>query len=175
MQRILFALLLTLVLAAPAAAQNDDDLLAGFKLGKFHTTTKLLAAELIYIDALATELNLAAITDDNYASGEITDDDIFNAQLGLAYTIWRVQFMIQPICESGLESDSFEHPALEEFREPTQALLTELQQLCDDVVNSSDFSVVVDFTEAVADGGMIDDLIMMAEEAALLAGEELEE
>lgn len=175
MRRILFAILLMLVLVAPAAAQNGDDLLAGFKLGKFHTTATLLAAELIYIDALATELNLAEITDENYESGAINDDDILNAQLGLAYVIWRVQFMIQPICESGLESDSFDHPALEEFREPTQDILLELQLLSDELIDVSDFSVVVDFTEIVADSAIIDDLILMAEEAALLAGEELEE
>ena len=126
MLRTLFAIALMLMLASPAIAQDDDDLLAGFKLGKFHATAKLLAADLIYIDALTNEMNIAEITDENYQSGVITDDDILNAQLVLAYSIWRIQFIVQPACESGLEDDSFDHLALEEFREPTQAILTEL-------------------------------------------------
>jgi hypothetical protein len=175
MLRTLFAIALMLMLASPAIAQDDDDLLAGFKLGKFHATAKLLAADLIYIDALTNEMNIAEITDENYQSGVITDDDILNAQLVLAYSIWRIQFIIQPACESGLEDDSFDHLALEEFREPTQAILTELLRLSDEMLDGSDFSYLVGFTDAIAEGGYVEDLILMAEEAALMAGEELEE
>jgi len=174
MQRILIAVALLLLLAAPARAQEGDELLAGFKLGKFHATAKLLAADLIYLDALVSELNLAEITDENYSSGVIDDEDIFNAQLGLAYAIWRVQFMILPACESGLADDSFTHPALEEFKEPTQDILAELQRLSNEMLEGSDFSYLVGFTAAVAEGGFAENLMTMAAEAALLAGEEEE-
>jgi hypothetical protein len=174
MQRILIAAVLLLALAAPAHAQDGDDLLAGFKLGKFHATAKLLAADLIYLDALVSELSLAEITDENYNSGAIDDEDIFNAQLGLAYAIWRVQFMILPACESGLADDSFTHPALAEFKEPTQDILAELQRLSNEMLEGSDFSYLVGFTTAVTDSGITEDLLTMAAEAAELAGEEEE-
>lgn len=175
MQRILIAAFLLLFLAAPARAQDDDDLLAGFKLGKFHSIAKLLAADLVYLDALVAELNLAEITDENYTSGQIGDEDIFNAQLGLAYAIWRIQFMIQPVCETGLESDSFDHPALADYKEPTQEILRELQRLSNELLDGSDFTNLVAFTDAVSEGEFVDRLMSMAEEAALQAGEEPEE
>jgi hypothetical protein len=172
MQRVLIAAALLFVLAAPAHAQEGDDMLAGFKLGKFHATAKLLAADLIYLDALVTELHLADITDENYSSGVITDDDVFNAQLGLAYAIWRIQFMILPACESGLADDSFTHPALEQFKEPTQDILRELERLSNELMEGSDFSNLVDFTTTVSEGGFAEDLMTMAAEAAELAGDE---
>jgi hypothetical protein len=175
MQRLLIAALLLLVFAAPARAQENDDLLAGFKLGKFNAVTKLLAADLNYLDALVNELKIAEITDENYDNGQITEDDVFSAQLGLAYAIWRIQFMIQPLCESGLQDDSFEHPVLQEFKDPTQEIFRDLQGLCNDMLEGSNFSDLATFTGAVAEGQYVDKLMTMASQAAAKAGEEPEE
>ena len=128
MLRLLIAVMLALVLSAPALAQEtSDDLLSGFKLGKFYVTVNLLAADLLYIDALVNELGVAEITDENYNAGVIDDEDVFSAQMAVAYTSWRAQFMLLPACEAGLESDAFSHPAVAGFKDRTQAIITEVE------------------------------------------------
>jgi len=167
--------MLALVLSAPALAQEaSEDLLSGFKLGKFHTTTTLLAADLVYIDALVNELRIAEVTDENYNAGVIDDEDVFSAQMGLAYTIWRAQFMLLPACEAGLEDDAFSHPAVAGFKERTQAIITEVQRLTLEFAESEgdDFSYLLGYNDALNEGGFAESLFELAEEARLIAGEE---
>jgi len=171
MKRALVILVAVLLLATPAQAQTDDDLLAGFKLGKFNVIATLLAADLVYIDSLATELEIDQISDENYTEGIIDDEDILNAQIFLAYVIWRNQFMIQPACQSGLDGDSFEHYALEEFKEPMQAILTDLEALSTEFLNGSDLDALKAFIMGIRDGNYAEDMFLMADEAALLAGD----
>lgn len=175
MQRFLIAMVLLGALSAPALAQETgDDLLSGYKLGKFHATATLLAADLVYIDALVQELGIAEINDENYASGLISDEDVFSAQMGLAYTIWRAQFMLLPACEAGLEADAFSHPALAGFKDRAQAIITEVQRLTVEFVEAEgdDFSYLLGYNDALNEGGFVDSLIELAEEARLIAGDE---
>ncbi|MBN2081466.1 hypothetical protein JW859_04570 [bacterium] len=171
MKRLLVILVAVLLLATPAQAQSDDDMLAGFKLGKFHVIATLLAADLVYIDSLATELKIDQISDENYAAGIITDEDIFNAQIFIAYVIWRNQFMIQPACETGLDAGSFDHAALAEYKEPMQAILTDLMALSTDFLNGSDLDALNAFVAGIRTGNYAEDMFAMADEAAVAAGD----
>jgi hypothetical protein len=175
MRRLLTAVVLALVLSTPALAQEaSDDLLSGYKLGKFHATANLLAADLIYIDALVSELGIAEITDENYNAGAIDDEDVFSAQMGLAYTIWRAQFMLLPACEAGLEEDAFSHPALADFKDRAQAIIAEIQRLTVEFVEAEgdDFSDLLGYNDALNEGGFAESLFELAEEARLIAGDE---
>jgi len=171
MSRILLLALALGLFLAPARAQ-DDDLAAGFHLGKFYSTASIIAVDLILLGELVSQLDLENITQENYDAGEITDEDLNNANMVLAYAVWRMQFLIMPACEAGLAADSFSHPVMADFKEPTQAILTELQRLGQELQDNPDWEYLVAVTDAISEGEYAEDLFTLAELARAAAGVE---
>lgn len=172
MHRLTIIGLVLLLLTLPAVAQDDADaMLAGYRLGKFQATTSMLAHELTMLSALVDQTGIAGLTNESYAAGLITDDDLATGNMVLAYSIWRCQFMILPVCDGGLSSESFQHPALEEFKQPTMEILGELKVLADDFVENGDYVELAVFTEAIAAGEYVEDLLLLSGQAAVNAGE----
>ena len=172
MRKLLSVLFCLVLLSLPALAQDDgSDLMAGYRLGKFHATASMLAHDLTMVLALVDETGLADITSENYAEGVIGDEDLETANLVLAYGIWRCQFMILPVCEGGLDSESFDHPAMAEFRDPTFDILSGVKADAEAFMEIVDYEGLVAFCDAVRDGQYVEDLLLLAEMAATNAGE----
>jgi hypothetical protein len=171
MSRILLLALALVLFIAPARAQ-DDDLAAGFHLGKFYTTASLIATDLLLLGELVNQLGLENITQENYDAGDITDEDLNNANMVLAYAVWRLQFLIMPASEAGLDADSFSHPVMADFKEPTQAILTEIQRLGQEYLDSPEWEDLVAMTDSISEGEYVEDLYALAEQARDAAGVE---
>ena len=171
MTRLLLMASVLLLLGGPARAQEDGgDIEAGFHLGKFYATASMLATDLLVLTSLAEELDVASITQENYDSGVITDDDLQQANLVLAYAIWRVQFMLAPACEAGLEDDAFSHPVMAEFEDPTQTILIEVLRLSEEFYETADYEYLARFSENLAEGEYAEQLFSLAEQAWDQAG-----
>jgi hypothetical protein len=171
MSRILLLVLALLLFAMPTNAQ-DDELSAGYRLGKFYVTASIIASDIVLIGEMVDQLNLEDITQENYDVGLVTDEDINSANMALAYTIWRMQYLIMPASEAGLAADSFSHPVMADFKEPTQAILTELQRLGQELLDNPDWEYLVAITDAISEGEYAEDLFGLAEQAREAAGVE---
>lgn len=122
MRKLLLPLLAAALLCSPAFAQSED-MEKGFNLGEMSTLANILGMELDILAELAIPLD--DITDENYDAGVIDDDDLLEAQLVLAYVMWRSQFFLVPACEAGLDDGSFEGAGLDVYKEDTQAVLND--------------------------------------------------
>lgn len=172
MPRLIIACVACVLFALPAQAQEPGtELLAGYRLGKFQVTSSMLAHELTMLVALVEETGIVNVTDENYAAGLVNDEDITTANMALAYGIWRCQFLILPVCDGGLSSDSFQHPVMVDFKEPTMEILAELKVLSEDFVEDADYAKLAAFTAAIVAGDYIDDLLLLSDQAAVAAGE----
>lgn len=175
MQRLLIAVMLALVLGAPALGQDaSDDLLSGYKLGKFYATASMLAADLDFIDELVSQLGIAEITDENYNAGVIDDEDVYRMYMVLTYASWRAEHMLLPICEAGLAADSFSHPALADFKDRTQAIFTDVRRLAQEFLEAEgdDSANLLRYNDALSEGGFAGSLFELAAETRLIVGEE---
>lgn len=171
MSRILLPALALLLFAMPANAQ-DDELSAGYHLGKFYATASIIASDIVLLGELVSQLNLEDITQENYDAGLVTDEDVDSANMVLAYAIWRMQFLIMPASEAGLDADSFSHAAMADFKEPTRAILTELHRLGQELLDNPDWEYLVAITDAISEGEYAEDLFGLAELARTSAGVE---
>lgn len=169
--------ILIICLFSQAVAQDsaENDLEGGFRLGKFYVTATMLASEIEIIQAFADAFEMSLITDDNYDDGVITDDDITGAQMVLAYTLWRMQFLVIPVCEAGLDEESFTEPSIEPLREETQLLLAELLAEANACVLIEDFAGVAEFADVTREAGYTTWLMDLAAQAEALAGIEPDE
>lgn len=151
------------------AVSAPSDLEAGFKLGKFYVSTQLLAMELEIIQAFSEQFRMAEMTDENYEAGLINDDDIEAASLCLAYTRWRLQYLVIPLCEEGLDGDALDSEYLGDLAGKTQPLLGSLlvdSNLC---LSSEDFIAVADLADAIEAAGYIQTLLDLATTAEEMA------
>ena len=174
MRKITMLLVLLLCcLAGQAFAQDaENDVQAGFRLGKLYMSANMLASELEIIQILDESFQLEQITDENYDAGVITDDDITGAQMMLGYSLWRLQFMVLPVCEAGLDEDSFVEPSIAPFKDEVQVLLMEL---ADDVyafLEGSDFIALSEFVDVTLDADYTARLTDLATRAQATAGVE---
>jgi len=161
-----------ILMSFPALAQEDlGDLTTGYRLGKFHATASMLAHELTMIVALVEETGLADISEGYYTEGEIDDADLETANMVLAYSIWRCQFMVLPVCDGGLSSESFDHPALDAYKDPTMEILTGVKVSAEEFMEVVDLDALLYFSAEVQEGAYIEDLLLLAEMAASDAGE----
>ena len=156
------------------AFSANEDLEAGFKLGKFYVSTQLLAMELEIIQAFSEEFQMAQITDENYEAETITDDDIDAAKLCLAYTLWRLQFLVIPLCEEGLDGDALDSEYLGDLREQTQPLLESLLVDSNICLISEDFVAVAEYANAIAENGYVTALAELAQAAKEMVDGDLE-
>ena len=172
--RKLLAVAIVLMLAVPAFAQAQEeapDLAKGYNLGEMGTLANLVALELMYIQELAAPLS--GITDENYDAGVVTDDDIFEGQLVLAYVMWRCQFMLQPVCNAGLGEDSFTDPGMAEFKAEGQAVLGDVVALVDTFLDAEDadaFAAAGVFAAAIGEQDLVNRLYSLSDGALAAAG-----
>lgn len=174
---LLAALVLTLT-AGAAFAQDGEaaetDLEAGFRLGKFYMSTNMLASDLEIIQVLNETFELEQITDENYEAGVITDDDLAGAQMYLGYALWRLQFLVLPVCEAGLDDESFSEGSIAPFKDETQALLSDLAADVNEFLAVGDFATLDRFVEATLEAGYVSALADLSARAQAAAGVEEE-
>ena len=164
------ALLVLLTSLLPQLAVSaPQDLEAGFKLGKFYVSTQLLAMELEIIQTFSQEFRMAEMTDENYQAEIITDDDIDAASLCLAYTLWRLQFLVIPLCEEGLDGDTLDSEYLGDLRGQITPLLESLQADSSLCLEGEDFIAVAHYAAAIEAGGYTQALLDLAQEAQAMA------
>jgi hypothetical protein len=173
MRKLLVVVIALVLSAAPALAQDKaaPDLEKGYNLGEMATLANLVALELSTIQDLAAPLG--SITDDKYNSGEISDDDVFEAQLVLAYVMWRCQFMLQPVCGAGIDKDAFTDPGLPEFKAEGQAVLGDVMSLVDAFLAADDsaaFAAAGAFANGITEHDLINRLYKLSDEALAAAG-----
>ncbi len=171
--RKLFVVAVLMLLAVPAFAQTEEptDLAKGYNLGEMGTLANLVALELGTIQDLAAPL--ADITDENYDSGSITDDNIFKGQLVLAYVMWRCQFMLQPVCSAGLGEEAFTDPGLADFKEEGQAVLGDVVSLVEAFLAAEDadaFAAAGEFAAEITDKDLVNRLYALSDKALTAAG-----
>ena len=172
MRKLLVVIALVLC-AAPVLAQDDagTDLVKGYNLGEMGTLANLVALELGTIQDLAAPLG--EITDENYEAGVITDDNVFEAQLVLAYVMWRCQFMIKPVCSAGLGEEAFTDPGLVEFKAEGQAVLGDVVALVDTFLAAGDadaFAAAAAFAEGITEQDLINRLYSLSDGALAAVG-----
>jgi hypothetical protein len=170
--RKLLVVVVLMLLAVPAFAQTaGTDLEKGYNLGEMGTLCNLVALELSTIQELAAPL--ADISDENYNSGTVTDDDVFEAQLVLAYVMWRCQFMLQPVCGAGLGDEAFTDPGLAEFKTEGQAVLGDVVTLVDAFLAAEDdaaFAAAGEFAAAIGERDLVARLYGLSDKALATAG-----
>ena len=166
---IVFLLLASAVSAPMAARAQAGDLETGFYLGRYSATALSVAYELVYLESLIDEVKPEAITDEAINS-DTTDAQM--AQHALVYTVWRVQFFLDPMIEDANSSDSFAHPALAPMREPTVAALNGVKAARDAFMDAetTDLTALAKFNQALKDGGYVNKLMELAAQAADAAG-----
>lgn len=162
-------LVVTVSLLPQLAFSAPEDLEAGFKLGKFYVSTQLLAMELEIIQAFSEQFRMPEMTDENYQVDVITDDDIDAASLCLAYTRWRLQYLVIPLCEEGLDGDALDSEYLGDLREQTQLLLENLLVDSNICLGSEGFTAVADLADAIEAAGYIQTLLELAKEAQAMS------
>jgi hypothetical protein len=166
-------IVLLICLAGPAAAQDgESDLEAGFRLGKMYMSANMLASEVEIIQILNETFDVARVTDEAYEAGEVTDDDVAGAQIYLSYAIWRLQFLVLPVCEAGLEPDAFDEPSIMPYKENAQALMGELLADVDTFMESDGFGALADFVDATREADYAGRLYELADHAQAAAGVE---
>lgn len=164
------AALALLVLLPLSAQAQESDLETGFALGRYATTAMHVAYELTYMQSLIEEVNPGAVTDEAVAAGTVSEDDVTMAQGALVYAIWRIQFFLDSMLESAQSSDSFEHAALADLREPTLAVMADLQAARDAFMETTDLPALAEFGATLKAGDFGTQLLTLAEEAAQKAG-----
>jgi len=163
-----FAVVLFFLLLSPAFA-SQDDVDAGFEMGKYYVSANMLALDLGIISSFSDEFRMAEITDENYDAGVINDEDLEGAKLALAYTLWRLQLSVIPMCEGGLEPGVLEDEYFGELVEPTRLVLSDLLAASNACLAGSDFLAVAQFTDTVYEYGFIADLQWLSDQAEDLA------
>lgn len=172
----LLALCSCLCLLWPLAANaQDEETEAGFRLGRFAMGTSTLALELKYLASLMDEVKPGDVTDEAYAAGTVTDEDVEMANHALVYTIWRIQFYIDPTLEAVADGASFIHPVLEGYREPVMELIGPLRESCAAFIADPDLPALAAFAADLAANSYADDLLALSEEAYADAGVSTEE
>ncbi len=172
MPRLLLAgvVVALLALAPLSAMAQDSELETGFALGRYATTAMHVAYELTYMQSLIEEVDPGSVTDAAVADGSVSEEDVQMAQGALVYAIWRVQFFLDSMLESAQSSDSFEHEALADLREPTLAVMGELQAARDAFMDNTDLPALEALGAALAAGDFSTTLLTLAEQAAQKAG-----
>ena len=165
-------IVLVMFSTAPRADESNEAMLAGYSLGKYRSAAAMLAGELYFIQGLCDEVQMDQITDENYELGLINDEDIETASLVLAYTIWRVQFVIEPAITSVLDENAVDDPVLEPLVEDTVAICEYLRAATDAFMEVSDFQALALYAAALEEGECALDLMGLAELATDLAGAE---
>jgi len=157
---------------AQGAETGESDFAAGFRLGKFYVSANMLATELEIMQSLGDAFQPAMITDENYDAGLITDDDITGAQMFLGYALWRVQFLILPVCQAGLDEESFVEESLTPFKDDTQAVLNDLLADVNTFLDGSDFVALAAFVDNTKEADYANRLYDLADSAQAAAGVE---
>jgi hypothetical protein len=159
-----------LALSPYAAMAQETDLETGFHLGRYATTAMNVAYELTYMQSLIEEVHPAAVTDEAVAAGDVSEEDVQMAQGALVYAIWRVQFFLDTMLEAAQSSDSFQHEALADLRQPTLDVMADLQAARDDFMETTDLPALAAFGDALKAGDFATRLLTLAEQAAQKAG-----
>ena len=156
---------------AKAPKGPSPDLTDGFRLGKFATTAKLLAADLYYMQSLATQF---AVGKEDVVGSDPNNTDFALAGSALTYSIWRVKLSVLPVCEDGLKSDALNQPVLKDYNDPLRALLTSLKSDCDDFtagVSKGDPKALTTFVDHITLADYVNRLLALADKATAAAGD----
>jgi hypothetical protein len=168
------ALLLCCAPGHPATAKSrgpSAELTDGFRLGKFATTAKLLAADLYYIQSLAGEF---AVGKEDVVGSDPNNTDFALAGSALTYGIWRVKLSVLPVCEDGLKSAELDQPVLKDYSQPLKDLLTSLKTDCNgfiDGVQQGDPQALTAFVGRLKTADYVSRLLDLADKATAAAGD----
>ena len=171
----LIVLLLCCAPGHPATAKAPKgptpDITDGFRLGKFATTAKMLAADLYYIQSLSTEF---AIGKEDVIGSDPNNTDFALAGSALTYSIWRVKLAVLPVCEDGLKSEALDKQAVQPYSQELRDLLTGLKADCQDftgAVSKGDQLALSKLVDHIHAGDYVGRLLALADRATAAAGE----
>lgn len=168
--RLVAAILLAGALSGlPRIAQAaDNQFKDGFELGKFFTSSSMLALEIEAIQTLASEFGLNSLEPSQLAGDEYADEPA-GLSIVQAYAIWRLHGLIIPLCEGGLQQGALDPKVLGSLAGNAELVLADIYLAAQEFAANEETSGLAKFARQAKAQDFVNRLLRLAKGAKLKA------